>query len=831
MFNRNPKVSAIGAVFSMVAAGVCLQAASGSVARSTGARPAVAVQQAASSAAPAAPPSRELVDKYCITCHNARLKRGDLVLEQRDMGKLGADAEVWEKVVRKLRAGAMPPAGVPRPDTAATGAFVSSLEASLDSAGLATLNPGRGSIHRLNRVEYTNAIRDILALEIDGKELLPADDTGYGFDNIGDALSVSPGLLERYMGAAQKIGRLAIGDPSMKPVATTYTLPFFMLQDDRASADLPFGSRGGISVRHFFPLDGEYALQIRLQRSVVNLGGGIRGLDEVNDIDVRVDGALVKRFTLGGAAGEQDGDTRGPYTETETERSADNALNIRFPAKAGTRVVGITFQQKRWLQEGVGMSRLPVASYGYASGRKSGPEYGKIEMAVDNVEIRGPFNGLTNGATPSRKQVFMCRPASARDEEPCAKRVLTALARRAYRRPATDEDVEVLLALYRDGRGRTGASFDTGIQWAVERLLVDPAFLFRMEKDPANLAPGTPYRVSDLEMASRLSFFLWSSIPDDELIDVAGRGKLKDPAVFEQQIRRMLKDPKSEALISGFFGQWLGQRSVAGMKPDTATFPEFDENLRRGFLRETQMFLDSQLREDHSIVDLLTANYTFVNERLAKHYGIPNVYGTHFRRVTLPDDKRAGLLGQGSILLITSYANRTSPVQRGKWLLQNVLGSPPPEPPANVPPFPSNDGVEQPKSVRARLEMHRKNPVCAACHSQMDPLGFALENFDAIGQWRTTDSATPIDPSGTLPSGAKFAGPVEFRALLLEQRDLFVGTVTQKFLTYALGRGVQYYDMPVVRQIKREAAGADYRWSALILAMTRSAPFQMRRSL
>ena len=827
MFNRILRASVLG--LGLFVAAVGLQAASGSTTRVAPAKQAVAPQQTASSGAPAGPPSRALVDKYCITCHSERLKTGKLVLEKRDLATVATDGEVWEKVLRKVRSASMPPGTAPKPDPADRQAFVSALEASLDRVAAAKPNPGRGGIHRLNRVEYTNAIRDLLALEINGRELLPADDSGYGFDNIGDALSVSPGLLERYMAAAQKIGRMAMGDPRMKPAATIYSLPFFMLQDDRASGDLPFGSRGGIAVRHYFPLDGEYALQIRLQRSVVNLGGGIRGLDEVNRIDVRVDGALVKSFTIGGGKGEQDGDLRGPYTETDYERFADDPLNVRFPAKAGTRVVGITFQQKKWLQEGIGMSRLPVASYGYSSARKSGLEYGKVEAAVDNVEIRGPFNGLTSDTTPSREKLFVCRPATARDEEPCARRVLSTLARRAYRRPVTVDDVQALMSIYEEGR-RQG-SFDSGIQWALERLLVDPRFLYRMEQDPANLAPGTPYRLADLELASRLSFFLWSTIPDDELIDVAARGKLKDPAVFEQQVRRMLKDQRSGALVSGFFGQWLWLRNVASAKPDTAGFPEFDEALRRGFQRETDLFLESQLREDHSVLDLLTANYTYVNERLAKHYGIPNVYGTHFRRVTLPDSRRAGLLGQGSILLVTSYANRTSPVQRGKWLLQNILGAPPPEPPANVPPFPENDGTEQPKSVRARLEMHRKNPVCSSCHSQMDPLGFALENFDAIGHWRTTDQATVIDPSGVLPSGVKFSGPVEFRASLLAQRDLFMGNVTQKLLTYALGRGVEYYDLPVVRQIARESAGADYRWSSLILAITKSMPFQMRRSL
>jgi cytochrome c5 len=529
MLNRMVKASVIGLGLS-VAAGIGLQAAGPRVAAT---KQTAAAQKPATATAPAAPLSRALVDKYCVTCHSERLKRGNLVLEKLDISQVGEHAETWEKVLRKVRAGAMPPTGMPRPTPADSTAFLDALQASLDGAASAAPNPGRQGIHRLNRVEYANAIRDLLALEVDGRELLPPDDSGFGFDNIADALSVSPGLLERYMTAAQKISRVAIGDPTMKAAASTYTLSFFELQEDRASNDLPFGSRGGTSVRHYFPLDGEYALQIRLQRHAVNLGGAIRGLDEVNRIDVRVDGELVKSFTIGGGKEEQDGDTRGPYTETEMERFADDPLNVRFPAKAGMRTVGVTFQRQLWLPEGVGMSRLPVASYGYSSARKSGVEFGKVEMAVENVEIRGPFNGVTPESTPSRKQIFVCRPATASDEEACAKRIVSRLARRAYRRPVTDADAQTLMALYRDGRAK--GTFDTGVQWALERLLVDPRFLFRMEQDPSPAVADKPYRVSDLEMASRLSFFLWSSLPDDELIDVAARGTLKTPAVFEQQ--------------------------------------------------------------------------------------------------------------------------------------------------------------------------------------------------------------------------------------------------------------------------------------------------------
>ena len=781
--------------------------------------------QQSSAAAEPVSESQALVTRYCMSCHNERLKRGDMVLEGKDPDHVEVDPETWEKVIRKLNAGTMPPAGRPRPDEETRLAFVAGLEADLGAAAAASPNPGRSGIHRLNRVEYTNAIRDLLALDVDGPALLPPDDSGFGFDNIADALSVSPGLLERYMIAAQTVSRLAVGDPTMAPTADTYPLSFFLLQDQRMSEDLPFGSRGGLAVNHYFPLDGEYVLQIRLQRHAVNLGGAIRGLDRVEHIDVRLDGALVKRFTLGGADPEQT--LRGPYQETDLERFADDYLNVRFQAKAGQRVLGVTFESNRWLQEGVGMTRLPVASYGYSSGRISSETEGKLEMGIENIEVRGPFNGTTPESTPSRDRIFVCQPSSLADEEPCARTILSELARRAYRRPVTDPDVDTLLELYRDGRDE--GSFETGIQWALERMLVDPDFLFRIERDPANVVPGAPYRLSDLELASRLSFFLWSTIPDDELLEVATRGELRDQSVFEQQVRRMLADPRSSALVHGFFDQWLWQRNLAAQKPDLVEFPEFDENLRAAFERETELFLDSQLREDRSIKELLSANYTFVNERLARHYGVPNVYGTHFRRTTLPDDRRAGLLGQGSLLTVTAYANRTSPVTRGKFLLENVLGVIAPEPPANVPPFPEAPSSEEPPSVRARMELHRTNPVCAACHQQLDPLGFAFENFDGIGGWRTMDGKTEIDASGKLPNGIEFNGPAEFRAAVL-QSDAFVGVVTEKLLTYALGRGVEYYDMPVVRQLMQEAADGEYRWSSLILGITQSQPFQMRRS-
>jgi mono/diheme cytochrome c family protein len=807
-----------------LAASIYLHAAPAPAARTGDARRGAAVSR---SPAPITQPTRALVDKYCITCHSERLKTGNLVLEGRDMSHVAADAEVWEAVIKKLRAGAMPPANVQkRPDKAEAAEFVAQLESTLDHDAAEHPNPGRSGVHRLNRNEYAHAIRDLLGLEVEGRDLLPPDDAGYGFDNIADALTVSPALLERYLIAAQKIARVAVGDSTLRTAAVTYALPFSELQEDRASEDLPFGSRGGIAVRHYFPFDGEYAMQIRLQRSAANLGGGIRGLDVVNDIDVHLDGVKIKTFTLGGGKAEQDGDLRGPYAETELERLADDQLKLRTSVKAGTHLVGISLRRGMWEFEGVGMSRLPLTGYGYSSARKSGPELGKVEMGIDSVEIRGPFEGETS-ESESRRKIFVCHPAKPAEEAPCARRILSTLARYAYRRPVTGGEIDKLLAIY--AKGRQDGTFDIGIEWALERLLVDPSFLFRVEHDPAGVGHDVPYRLTDLELASRLSFFLWSSIPDDELLTVAARGRLKDPVVLEQQTRRMLSDPKADALIKGFFEQWLSLRNIPNMKPNLQHFPDFDEGLRRSFQQETDLFLESQIRENHSILDLFTANYTFVNERLARFYGIPNIYGNHFRRVTLPDDRRAGLLGQGSILLVTSYADRTSPVQRGKWLLINVLGTPPADPPPNVPAFPENTGA-QPRSVRERLEQHRKNPVCASCHAQMDPLGFALENFDAIGKWRSMDERTPINASGTMTGGLTFNGPAEFRAALLKQSDLILTNVISKFLTYALGRGVEAYDMPVVRELKAEAAAADDRWSALVLGIAKSAPFQMRRS-
>jgi uncharacterized protein DUF1592/uncharacterized protein DUF1588/uncharacterized protein DUF1587/uncharacterized protein DUF1585/uncharacterized protein DUF1595 len=775
--------------------------------------------QPSSSIAPSDSGHRALLDQYCTRCHNERLKTAGLMLDTLNLDRLSEAPDVWEKVVRKLRTQAMPPAGLPRPDKRTYDTFATWLETELDRAAATTPNPGRPVVHRLNRAEYTNAIRDLLGLDVDGRTLLPADDSAYGFDNVADVLSVSPVLLDRYLSAARKIARLGVGDPLIRPSVETYTVSKYLVQDDRMSEDLPFGSRGGIAIRHNFPLDGEYILRIRLQRTLVE---AVRGLAEPQQLDVRLDHTRIKLFTVGGG-GPRAAYTGGGSVSSEYERTADAGLEVRFSAKAGMRLVGVAFLKNSAVPDGVRRAPLALSSFGFYIERDT-------PMAVASVQISGPYGAKTPEDTPSRRRIFLCRPTSDTNEEACAKTILSTLARRAYRRPTSEADVEKLVTFYKGARIERG--FEAGIESALESLLIDPDFLFRTERDPANVAPGTAYRLSDLELASRLSFFLWSSIPDDELLDVAARGQLNDAAVLERQVRRMLADPRSAALVSNFSGQWLYLRNMRRVAPDPEAFPGFDDNLREALQRETELFVESTIRDDRSVVDLLTANYTFVNERLARHYGIPNIYGSHFRRVTFNDDTRGGLLGQGSILMVTSYPARTSPVLRGKWLLENILGAPPPPPPGNVPPLSENgEGGGKPLSMRERMEQHRKDPVCASCHARMDPLGFALENFDAIGRWRATSEAgTPIDASGVLPDGTKFNGPSDLRKALVSRRVEFVTTVTEKLLTYALGRGVESYDRPAIRTIMRGAASHEYRWSSLVWGIVKSVPFQMRRS-
>ncbi len=772
-------------------------------------RVAAASPQPVSSARSSPSEVRALLDRYCVTCHNQLLKTAGLELDRLDPGLVGEHADTWEKVVRRLRTGSMPPAGSRRPDHAGYATLTNALESALDTAAARAPNPGRPSVHRLNRAEYANAVRDLLGVSIDPRTYLPADDSGYGFDNIADVLSVSPGLLDRYLVAAGRIARLAVADPSIRPGVARYRVPLLYLQEDRAGEDLPFGSRGGLAVRHHFPADGEYVVKVILQRTG---GDFIRGIGKPRRLEIRLDRARVKEFTFGGPG-------RGMAGAQGATRAADADLEVRFPAKAGTRLVAASFVQEPALDEGVFQPRPPIASFAWAN---------KIdaEPAIDTIEIHGPYNATSATDFRPWQSVFVCRPASAQEEGSCAQSILSTLARRAYRRPIGDSDVASLMRFYQAGREK--ADFDTGIAWALERILVDPEFLFRIERPPANLTPGMPYQLSDLELASRLSFFLWSSVPDDELLRAASEGRLKDPRTLEQQIARLLADERSQALVENFAGQWLWQRNMRTHAPDQNIFPEFDENLREAFQTETQLFLESQLREDRPVMELLTANYTFVNERLARHYGFEGAYGSHFRRITQPDTRRAGLLGQGSVLTVTSYAHRTSPVVRGKWLLENILGAPPPPPPANIPALRENDEKGKPTSVRERLEEHRNNPICSSCHARMDPLGFALENFDATGKWRTVgEGGTGIDASGTLPDGTRFNGPAEFRAALLAHRDEFVGTLTEKLLTYAIGRGVEYYDMPEVRKILKSASAKENRWSALIAGVVNSTPFRM----
>lgn len=759
-------------------------------------------------AAPASP-RQALLGRYCVTCHNERTKTAGLSLDRVDIEHVDTNLQIWEKVAHKLRTNAMPPAGRPRPDPAAHDALTSWLESELDRVSAASPNPGRPGVHRLNRIEYVNTIRDLLAIEIDPRSLLPADDKGYGFDNIADVLSVSPGLLERYMSAARAIARVAVGDGAIGPGFETYSLSKFLTQDDRMDEDLPFGSRGGVAVRHHFPLDGDYVIKIRLQR---NLNEEVRGLAETSQLDVRLDGARTKLFTIGGA-----------HQAKGDEQTADERLTVRLAVKAGVHSVGVTFvKRSSAAAEGIGPARLPVTNFSYYATKVGNP-------SLDAIEIGGPYDGRTPADTPSRRRIFICQPKETHAESACARKILTTLARRAYRRPVSDEDVEPLLKLFAEGRH--GKSFEAGIEMALRAMLVDPDFLFRIERDPRGGAPGTAHRIADIELASRLSFFLWSSIPDEELLSRAESGKLADPIVWERQVQRMLNDPRATSLVTNFAAQWLYLRNLREVKPDARVFPYFDDDLRDAFQRETELFLESTLREDRSVLDLLGADYTFLNERLARHYQIPNVYGSHFRRVTLADDQRRGLLGHASVLTVTSYATRTSPVRRGKWLLDNVLAAPPPAPPPNVPDLQDTGESGALLSVRERMEQHRANPVCASCHVRMDPLGFALENFDGIGRWRTTSEAgTPLDTSAVLPDGTKFDGPGELRRILMERPEEIATAVTEKLLAYALGRGLDYYDAPAIRKIVRATGQADYRWSSIIKAITTSVPFQMRMS-
>jgi hypothetical protein len=770
--------------------------------------------------------NRALLDKYCVTCHNSKTKIGGLTLDTADLANVPANAETWEKVVRKLRTGAMPPLGMPKPEKPAVDGFVSWLESSIDRAATAHPNPGRPALHRLNRAEYGNAIRDLLALDIDSSALLPTDDASYGFDNVASVLGLSPALQERYIAAAGKISRLAVGDPATGPIVDTYRVRSDISQNDHIEG-LPLGTRGGVVIHHTFPLDAEYVIKVKLLKSTVDLLFGGNAEDET--LEIAVNGERVKTLVVNPKKkDEPNADSKvanggfDPAAATKLSMSQPpDSLEARLFVKAGPQTVTVAFLKK---------TLAPVEDLLEPFERSTiDPSDPKGLPHVLAVSIGGPFEAKGSGDTPSRRRIFSCHPANASEEIPCARKIIATLARRAYREPVSDSDLETLLGFYQEGRNR--GNFDNGIEMALRRMLASPQFVFRFERDPANATPDTNYRISDLDLASRLSFFIWSSIPDDELLTLASQGKLKNPAVLEQQVRRMLADSRSQALVDNFAGQWLYLRNLRGVAPDLEEFPNFDDNLRQAFKKETELFFGSIMHEDHNVLDLLNANYTFVNERLARHYGIPNIYGSQFRRVTVTDDARRGLLGQGSLLTVTSVATRTSPVQRGKWLLENILGTPPNPPPAGVPPLKDNAAGGKPLTVRERMEQHRASPSCAGCHKVLDPLGFALDNFDGVGAWRTLgEDGTAIDATGVLADGTKVNGPVDLRNALLSRPNVFVGTMTEKLLTYALGRGVEYYDMPAIRAIVQNAARSDYHFSSLIVGVVKSTPFQMRRS-
>ncbi len=772
----------------------------------------VAVSRIASAGAVPEGPSRTLLDRYCVTCHNERLKTGGLMLDNVDLGQVDAHAEILEKVVRKLRAGQMPPPGRPRPDGPAVATFAASLESALDRVAAAAPNPGRVASRRLNRVEYVHAIEDLLALQVDGAQLLPSDMAGLGFDNNADVLAMTPALMARYTAAATKISRAAIGSPDNRPVRQVYSLGF-ETQSARMNEDMPFGTHGGLAARHLFPLDGEYVFAIRMKGGDGGGGGGVIGIGEDDHVvELRIDHARVARWNVGGEFPGPDPGILIPIPDDDVEGqrlheyrlNADKGLEMRVPVNAGQRLVTVAFND------------LNPTPFDGAYGRPG----------IDRLFISGPFDGRVPDDTLSRQRIFTCRPAGSHDEETCAREILSTLARRAYRRPVTDDDLEPLLGFYR--AGREDRDFDGGIERAIEALLSMPEFLLRIERQPAGAGPGDIYRLSDLELATRLSFFLWRSVPDDELVDLAAAGRLGDPDVLAAQVARMLADRRATRFMNDFAGQWLQARNINEHVPDSELYGAFNDTLRRAMAQETELFFESQVRGDRPVPELLTADYTYLNEQLARHYGVDDVYGSRFRRVEWTDDRRHGLLGHGSLLTITSYANRTSVVLRGKWVLENLLGTPPPAPPPNVPPLEENDAVGTPTSLREKMEQHRSNPVCASCHTEMDRLGFAMEHFDAIGRWRESDGGAAINATIEW-ADRTIDSPRAFREALTSRGRQFVQTVTEKLLTYALGRGVNYYDAPTVRQLVRDLERNDHRWSSLLLGIVESVPFQMRR--
>ncbi len=750
---------------------------------------------------------RAVIARYCVSCHNEKQQTAGLALDSVDLLSVSDNGEVLEKVTRKLRLREMPPMGRSRPDPAVYHSFTAWLESSLDTAALSNPNPGRPALHRLNRTEYANAIRDLLGLKIYAPAFLPADDSTHGFDNIADVLGVSPELLESYVTAGGKISRVAFGNPAIAPVSETYRVAPDKTQDYHLEG-LPFGTRGGLLVHHHFPLDGEYEFKVRLTRAGL---GQVRGLLEPHDVELALDGKRLQLFTLEGGSHMY---AERYYNAATPALAADEGLRLRLHVKAGTRIVYATFPAKSFaLTEE--MSPPSLRSF---AGTDAGVPH------VEGITITGPYAAERGEDMdfPARG-ILVCRPTSRDDELPCVTKILSTFARRAFRGPVTEAELQELLGFYEEGRQAGG--FESGLERAVWRILAAPRFVFRFESEPENIAPGVPYRVTDLELASRLSFFLWSSIPDDQLLDLASRGQLSKPAVLDREVRRMLDDPRSQALVENFARQWLSLQKLQASNPDTARFRDFDDNLRQALRQETELLFEHIMREDRSVLELMTADYTFVNERLARHYGIPNVVGSRFRRVAVPDHRR-GLLGHGSILTVSSFPTRTSPVLRGKWVLETILGSPPPPPPPDIPALNESERDDSGKvlTMREQMAKHRSNAVCANCHSRMDPLGLALESFDAVGAWR--DEA--FDASGTLSDGTKFDGPAGLREALMRRPEVFVNTMTEKLFTYALGRGLEYYDAPAVRSTLRDAARSEYAFSALILGVVKSVPFQMR---
>jgi hypothetical protein len=825
------KSACFAIVFALVAVGVIF--------------PSVAAQSQRSSTSEAGSTDRAVLNKYCISCHNAKLRTGGLTLDGLSPEDVDQDSATWEKVVRKLRSGAMPPAGRPRPDAATYDAVASHLEARLDRVASARPNPGRLPLfHRLTRTEYKNAVRDLLGLEqlpkaVDLELVLPADNSSSGFDNIADLLFVSSTQLEQYLSAAQQLSSVAIGDHAVPPLVDTYRLSDQFNQEYQADG-APFGTRGGTVIRTYLPLDGEYRIHIELadaprephqleiavddERAAViaanqppaaagaeepekktDTGSIAERLDEIAT-PIKINSVVNRRFEL---------DRR----NEARRRAIEKGLDVDLPLKAGPRVIAVTFL-KRTSAKGEALVRPRLRGRGQLP-------------AVASVTIRGPQKIAGTGDTPSRRRIFVCTPAGAADEPACAKKIFSTLARRAYRRPVTEADLRPLMAIYEAERAETG--FESGIKQGLERILVSPQFLFRIERQPSAVPAGAAYRISDVELASRLSFFLWSSIPDEELLDLAERGKLRNRSVLDVQVRRMLRDPRSEALATNFGAQWLYLRDLREKSPSPALFPDFDLSLRDAFERETTLFLASVFREDRSVIDLLRANDTFMNERLARHYGVENVSGNDFRRVTHPDispRRGLGLLGHSSILTVTSYANRTSPVLRGKYVLANLLGAPPAPPPPNIPALATeNKASGKVLPMKEAMRQHRENAACASCHAAMDPIGFALDNFDALGRWRTVDaSGTPIDASGALPDGRRFHGAAGLGQILLDRPERFVSNLTENLLGYALGRSIEHHDLPVVRSVVRTSAARDYRFSDLVLGVVHSTPFQMRKA-